>query len=169
MLESLGERRGAGGLEFCGSRRGRFRFRYRQACAVDLQRERRKLWLRVRPLRGGNGVAAIAATAVRIPHYRLSGVRAGRILAMVEAFPQTTGVRRSGVCRQRYRNKVSHQREQQQHSGGQEIHAFYFETNPCGLASIEHNRSARKPVHISARICRSRCRKRRARLSAPLP
>jgi hypothetical protein len=71
-------------------------------------------------------------------------------MAVMNALAKATGVDRCSRGRHRDRGKTSHQREQQQKSGGQAMHAGYragsLTTAACGMqtkscAGAEHNSS----------------------------
>jgi hypothetical protein len=79
----------------------------------------------------------IAATGV--VDDRLIGFRYRRVVAVMGSFANTAGMRRgSGGCQCEWA-KISHQREEQQQSGGQAMHTSGANRNPKVAPSIEQN------------------------------
>jgi hypothetical protein len=78
----------------------------------------------VSPLCGSNGAAAFLTAAARGANHKLSGFRRGRVVAAMNSFAEAAGVGRGcGGCRQSQRGEISRDREKQQQSGGQAMHA----------------------------------------------
>jgi hypothetical protein len=84
-----------------------------QARSNRWQEEGCQLRLRVCPLSGGDGAAAIMVAATGVADYKRFGFRGQRILAVMNSFAEAAGTRRSRR-RQRERDKISHEREEQQ-------------------------------------------------------
>lgn len=80
------------------------------------------------PVRTRYGAAAIVVTASRIPQNRLLGMR--RVIAMVRALTQTAGVCRRSLRLHRDRNNRPEQRDQQQKSGSNPLHAVWRGRTP---------------------------------------
>jgi hypothetical protein len=80
--------------------------------------------LRPRTFGGGDGAAAIVATAAGTSNNKLGGIGDARLVAVMRRFADATCMRRRRGYRHRQRNKVSRQREKQQQSGGQAMHGF---------------------------------------------
>jgi len=89
----------------------------------SLQEKGGKPRLRVGPLSGGDGAAAIVVAAAGIANYVLEGDGDGRCMAGMRRFARTTCMRRCGGNRKRNWDEVSREREEQQPSGGQAVHA----------------------------------------------
>jgi hypothetical protein len=95
-----------------------------------VQKERRQLGLRVRPLSGGDSAAAIVITTAGIANTKLGGIPVGWFVAVMRSFTDAAGMRRGGRYRQRERNKISREREEQQQSGGQALHTSFESGTP---------------------------------------
>jgi len=94
-----------------------------------LGRERGCPWQRMRPLRCGQGAAAVVVAALGGSDRGLRRFRDCRIVAaMRHANAAGVGWRRRG--RQCERNKHSDKREQQEESGGQALHVFRVNEEP---------------------------------------
>jgi hypothetical protein len=94
----------------------------RQARRDALLERDRKPRLRVGPLGGGDGTAAIAVAAIGAANYGLSVFCSQRILAVMNSLAEAASMGRSRG-RERQWHKISHEREKQQQSGGQAAHA----------------------------------------------
>ncbi len=86
--------------------------------------------LRMSPLSNSDGAAKIMVGAARVADDTTLGSCAQRILAVMNSLAQAACMRRRGSSRERQRDKISHQREQQQQSGGQAMHASSRNKNP---------------------------------------
>jgi len=97
---------------------------------IDVLREdRRSPRLGMRPLRSGQGAAAVVVAASESADGRLRRIHQRRIVAMVR-HAKTAGTRWRSGGRQRERNEGSDEREQEQKSGGQALHADCVNPNP---------------------------------------
>jgi hypothetical protein len=92
-----------------------------------MQEERCQFGLRVGPLSGGDGAAAVVITTASIANKKLGGIPVGWFVAvmLMRSFTDAAGMRRGGRYRQREWNKISREREEQQQSGGQALHASF--------------------------------------------
>ncbi len=97
-----------------------------------VQEEQCQFGLRVGPLSAGNGAAAIVITTAGIANNKPGGIPGGCFVAMMlmRSFTEAAGMRRGGRYRQRERNKVSREREEQQQSGGQALHTSFESGTP---------------------------------------
>jgi hypothetical protein len=90
----------------------------------SVQEERCQFGLRVGPLSRGDSAAAIVITTAGIANEKLGGIPVGWFVAVMRSFTDAAGMRRRDSYRQRERNNVSREREEQQQSGGQAMHGF---------------------------------------------
>jgi len=113
--------------------------------------------LRVGPLSGGDGAAAIVITTAGIANNKLGGIPVGWSVAalLMRSFTDAACVRRGGRHRQRERNNVSREREEQQQSGGQALHTSF----ESGTPRCEQHRTEARPGQGSVRVQRIRGRR----------
>jgi Mg-chelatase subunit ChlI len=92
-----------------------------------LQENDREFRLRMGPLRGGDSAVAIALAAAGIADCQFSGLRGKRTVAQqtvaaMNSLAEAARTRRWGGHSQNCRGESSHEREQQQQSGGEAMH-----------------------------------------------
>ena len=107
----------------------------------DILPEQRGWGLRVGPLGGGESAATVLVAATGAADGKLSCFRGRRVVAGMHGLTDAprVGQRGRGCDRQRRRGKISHQRDEQQQSGGQAMHFPHVKPNPKDGASIEQN------------------------------
>jgi hypothetical protein len=97
-----------------------------------LEKKNRKSRLGASPSSGGHATAAVIA-ATGVADYKLFGFRRCRILAVMNSLAEAACARRRRCGSQRHGDEISREREKQQQSGGQAMHAFCWNKNPsCG-------------------------------------
>src|SRR5208282_68879 len=133
---------GAGGLEFGGRRVGRVWTGSGYWRIDGWQREGRELELRVCPLGSGDGPAAIVVTTAGIAEDQLCGFCDQGTVAGMGGFANTACMGWRSDGRQRRRDQSPHEREEEQQSCGQAMHACCMNRNPKGQASIEQKRKS---------------------------
>jgi len=85
---------------------------------------------------GGGDAAATVMVAADVADGELAAFRENRVVAVMGSFANAAGMWRGGDC-QGQRREVPYEREEQQQSCGQAMHASCVNQNPEGEASIE--------------------------------
>ena len=97
----------------------------------------------MRPLRTRHRSAAIVVAACDVREHRLFGRRLRRLVTMMGALAQTASMLRRSFRLHRHRNNSADERDQQQKSGGNPLHAVWWAKPQFGLR-IKQNLPAGK-------------------------
>jgi len=142
-------------LEFGGGSGRGIWFGSGQARIDGLQGKDRESRLRVGPFCGGDAAATIVVTAIGVTDYKRFGFWSQRILAVMNSLAEAACTRRRRR-RERQWDKISHEREEQQPSGGQAMHGLaMLESLPtcrgrkqergCGGSLLNNSAAVRNP------------------------